>query len=844
MVLENFWAKRDPFQSVVTHGLVSGFVCKTLFTQYISQGTKKLLSSLLDLSIEQCAEFVAYLASIHDIGKIELGFQSNDPALSSMLSEEGCCNFGSQKVRHEKTGVAVISGIWEKQCQDDDAIDIFAAILRGHHQGKGGEGAYTNDSFFRTFQEQYEERMRERFVGEFVRLPQIPDSDEGAFEAILLGLIILSDWIASGEQFSDAETWIGMPDADQVIVQKTERFLYDSGLSPHNVSWGKEFTEVWPWIPQSGMRLLQRQVAELFCEEEKWSLVLIEAPMGEGKTEAGMYAAVQMMHRWQKDGFYIALPTSATSNQMVLRMREWFSANNMADQVRLLHAMAWLVDESMRDYSSNSEESDEIRRWLAPLRRGLLGQYSVGTIDQAMLAVSTAKYSVLRLLGLSNKVLVFDEIHSYDVYMEEFICTLLAWCKALQIPVVMLSATLPPELKKKLLKCYSVRELSSSYPLITAISDAGIKEIPVKETVKKGTVDIELLPILNSTDEIAEKAAALVEKGGCLCVLVNTVSMAQEVFSALESRFDGELLLFHGQFPAEQRTDIERLCIQKFGKDKNHRPKRAILVATQVVEQSLDVDFDTMLTAIAPIDLVIQRMGRVFRHASTPRPEHLRNPKLWIMVPQKDELGKNALVYQEVLLRQSIHVLRDREQICIPEDLAELVAAGYDREKAPAELQTMWFEQFAGDSLQAGLPHKFLIAHPEKQYFATTLQDSIFTDDGFNQYLSVQTRLGEPSVRLALLEPELYAQVSAVTVMRNGKKRAEIADRQLAKKVLAQSVSVQKNRILFAESDLLCIEGAILLSGVIILPAEEGICTLDGGRICFHKKLGLKIKEG
>lgn len=844
MILEDFWAKREPFQSVVTHGLVSGFVCKTLFTQYISQGTKKLLSSLLDLSIEQCADLAAYLASIHDIGKIELSFQSKDPAVLDALSKEGkdCSDF--RNIRHEKVGAAVVARIWKNQGQNRNSVYIFSGLLRGHHQGKGGIGQLSKDAFFQYFHEQFEEKMRNRFAGEDVRLPMIPDSGEGSVEAILLGLIILSDWIASGEQFSDAETWIGRADADQLIMQKTERFLHDSGLSPHDASWSKEFTEVWPWIPKSGMRPLQREVAEMFCEEEKWSLVLIEAPMGEGKTEAGMYAAAQMMRRWQKDGFYIALPTSATSNQMVLRMRAWFSANNMADQVRLLHAMAWLVDESVRDYSSNSEESDEIRRWLAPLRRGLLGQYSVGTIDQAMLAVSTAKYSVLRLLGLSNKVLVFDEIHSYDVYMEEFICTLLAWCKALQIPVVMLSATLPPELKKKLLKCYSVRELSSSYPLITAISDTVIKEIPVKETVKKGTVDIELLPILNSTDEIAKKAAALVEKGGCLCVLVNTVSMAQEVFSALESRFDGELLLFHGQFPAEQRTDIERLCIRKFGKDKTHRPKRAIFVATQVVEQSLDVDFDTMLTAIAPIDLVIQRMGRVFRHASMPRPDHLRSPKLWIMVPQKDELGKNALVYQEVLLRQSIHVLRDREQICIPEDLAEMVAAGYDREKAPPELQAMWLEQLAGDSLQAGLPKKYLIAHPEKQYFATSLQDSVFDDDGFNQYLSVQTRLGEPSVRLALLEPELYAQISAVTVMRNGKKRAEIADRQLAKKVLAQSVSVRKSRILFAESDLLCIEGAILLSGVIILPAEEGICTLDGGRICFHKKLGLIIKEG
>lgn len=844
MELNQFWAKTTPFQSVTTHGIVSGSVCRYLMQHYLSEGSRSLAAKLLGMTETELLDFMAYLTSLHDIGKIEYHFQCKDPDMKGRLREAGAGKneLGKANTRHEKTGETMIGRIWEQQDQDEDSAYIFAALIGAHHQKNHGDGSRSKDPFFAEHREKLESIMRSRFLsGSDGALPEIPDKLEGVFESILLGALILSDWIASGSMFADAEDWIEQEDGEDQIIRETEEFLDKSGLKKEQVQWEKEFTGVWPWIPKDGMRLLQQGAEKLMNSGKRHRLILMEAPMGEGKTEAGMYCAVQMLRQWKKDGFYVALPTAATSNQMVSRMEDWFRTLGIQKKVRLLHGMAWMVDDCTSEDTANSEDHDEISRWLAPLRRGLLGQFSVGTIDQAMLAVTKAKYGVLRLLGLSNKVLVIDEIHSYDVYMGEFIQRLLEWCKAMEIPVVMLSATLPPKLKAKLLAPYTKQPLSRGYPLITAVCEDGtVEELPIEKTVKNMTVSVELLPILNDPEQIARKAAELTADGGCVCVLMNTVRQAQKVFSVLENCFDGDLMLFHAQFPAERRKKIEEDCIAKFGKDKSNRPPKAILVATQVVEQSLDVDFDAMLTAVAPIDLVLQRMGRIFRHEDTIRPAHLQSPSQFILVPDGNDFGVDGYVYPEVLLQQTIQVLKERDTVRIPEDLAPLVADGYDESKVPLEVFEKWMEHMIGEQVEAGQSRKYLIGTPDKIYSALGDSSQLFDDEGENKYLTVQTRLGEPSVRIALLEPELYRQVEAC-VEKDGS--AKVRDKELARQVQMQSVSVTERRLRCDKSELSYIKGDNLLSGVSVYPAQNGICELGGGRICFDKKLGVMIEE-
>lgn len=661
----------------------------------------------------------------------------------------------------------------------------------------------------------------------------------------MLGLLILSDWISSGSAFSDAEEWIDHPDADVQIIAKANDFIRRSGLEPIRLKWPGAFCGVWPNIPENGKRKLQQDMEELFSDPAlKPSVVLVEAPMGEGKTEAGVYAALRMAELWGKDGFYIALPTAATANQMVGRMDTLLTMHEVPKEVRLLHAMAWL-ERDLQPIASQDERG-EIERWLSPTKRGLLSQFSVGTVDQAMFAATNVRYGVLRLLGLSNKVLVIDEIHSYDAYMSEIIVRLLEWCKALEIPVVMLSATLPPAMKQKLLAPYGSQDYSEAYPLITTIdADGTVAEHIVSATSHKLVISLRQRPILRDAAAIARAAAEEVKDGGCLCVLMNTVREAQEVYKALQSCYDGDLLLFHAQFPAEHRAELEHACIRRYGKDKTHRPQRSILVATQVVEQSLDVDFDVMYTAVAPIDLLIQRLGRVFRHEHTIRHPAHSHACVTVLVPEREnDFGSSAAVYPECLLKSAIHCISNQTTICFPEDIPGLVKAGYDPDCVPEAEIKQWMENQIREQVEAGASQQYLINPPDKMFSA--LENVLDYEDGEDTYaLSAKTRLGEPSVKIALLSEDQLTENDVVIREKNGVRIAEAKGQKAAKWVMKNSLSVSVRRLGSNESNNLYITGDKLIAGVRIYPAENGVCRLENGKILHvDPRLGLLIEDG
>ena len=848
MKIEECWAKTTPFQSVITHGIVSGYVAQTMVRSYLSAGTSALLKRSLNLDQTGLEAFIGYLASLHDIGKLECNFQAKDPVTGQLLRSDPVIAaelaVPISNVRHEKTGQECLSEIWEQAEEDFVAIDLFAPVVGAHHPGKSGKGNFRINSRFAELQKEFAALMQERFLGQkSVSLPSYQEDREGVLGAALLAIIIMADWIASGPAFADAEDWAELPEAKKNVIDKTEVFLQRSGLGPQRWRSPDRFCEVWPWISAQGRRPLQRQVDEMFRDaSDRYNLILLEAPMGEGKTEAGVYAALQLAKMWGKDGFYIALPTAATSNQMVLRMRELLRAHDLDADVRLLHGMAWLETAGLNP--AQSEEADGIANWLAPVRRGLLGQFAVGTVDQAMLAATNVKYGALRLLGLSNKVLIIDEIHSYDAYMSGILVRLLQWCKAFEIPVVMLSATLPPAKKEELFQPYVTGKREQRYPLITAItSDGAVVEREVTATSHCMSAKVELLPILNHPDLIAEAAIRLANTGGCICVLMNTVREAQAVYSAIKKIFDGDLLLFHAQFLAQRRAELEALCIRHYGKDRTHRPKRSILVATQVVEQSLDVDFDAMLSAVAPIDLLIQRLGRVHRHDGVERPNGLEQPILQVLTPAAGEdFGSSQYVYPECLLKSCMRLLREQREIRIPEDIAPLVRRGYDPNEAPPDEMIQWRTTLIREQVESGASQQFLANKPENQYNA--LMDTLLYDDE-NSGLSVATRLGEPSIRVALLEPALFEKLLPYSKEKNGALYAEVWQKHLAEAVMLQSVSLRDRRKNFKLSDLWDIKGDRLLSGTRIFKLVDGLCSLgNGAQILNDPDLGVQIREG
>ncbi|MEW6230021.1 MAG: CRISPR-associated helicase Cas3', partial [Bacillota bacterium] len=351
-------------------------------------------------------------------------------------------------------------------------------------------------------------------------------------------------------------------------------------------------------------------------------------------------------------------------------------------------------DRSENHPEGGAEGAVVAEEWFTPKKRALLAPFGVGTVDQALLSVMRVKHGFVRLFGLGGKAVIVDEVHAYDTYTSTLLERLLAWLGAMGSPVILMSATLPAARRQALVKAYAGRDVAvvpTRYPRLTWVSSDGSDTIhfaggPIRK--------IELEWQVGDRAEIASRLVGVIRSGGCAAWICNTVGQAQETYETLQraateaglevgsSGGDSLLLdLFHAHYPYRERQRREARSIEAFGKEAKSRPERAILVATQVVEQSLDVDFDLIVTEMAPVDLILQRAGRLHRHPKTRRPKALSSPRLWMVAPPAGEqgpsFGSTSHIYDEYVLLKSWLALCDRTQLNLPADTEELIEGVY-----------------------------------------------------------------------------------------------------------------------------------------------------------------------
>lgn len=363
------------------------------------------------------------------------------------------------------------------------------------------------------------------------------------------------------------------------------------------------------------------------------------------------------------------------------------------------------------------EEGVIAHQWFAGKKRGLLSSFVVGTVDQLLMAALKVKHVQLRHLGLAGKVVVVDEVHAYDAYMNTYLDRILTWLGAYGVPTILLSATLPANRRGELIRAYRGKDRKSArnnsrrkdipqapceesgcpaYPLITAVTYTGSLDqgmYRMFEDLSAGT-NVIVQEMEDDDRALVAQLNDLLSDGGCACVLRDTVSRAQSAYQKLRKAFGVFCVkLVHSRFIAvdRMRNDAELLCL--LGPDSDSRPDKLIVVGTQVIEQSLDIDFDVMITDIAPIDLLLQRMGRLHRHqrgeGQSHRPEKLRQARCyvvgvedWSEAPPRLAKGIDS-VYPKALLWRSMLALRtkadgsDAATINLPHDIAMLVGLVY-----------------------------------------------------------------------------------------------------------------------------------------------------------------------
>ncbi|MDX1348092.1 MAG: CRISPR-associated helicase Cas3' [Thiomicrorhabdus chilensis] len=491
---------------------------------------------------------------------------------------------------------------------------------------------------------------------------------------VIAGLTTVADWIGSGSLFDNPmEDW----------HPKIQQAIEDAGFIQPKIQSQLTFEEIFGFLPREA----QSQLFELASQP---GVYVLEAPMGLGKTEAALYAAYRLLEQGKATGLYFALPTQLTSEKIHERVSQFLQAilekNSFHASPILLHGQAWLKQQMGEDAAPGGE-------WFSQGKKGILAPFAVGTIDQALMAVLHVKHGFVRTFGLAGKVVILDEVHTYDAYTGTVMDELVAALRKLHCTVIILSATLTQERRQALLKTPVEEE---AYPLISGLSNNTLKEIAIEPTEKKMVA----IKIESNSDVAIEEALTRAEQGQQILWIENTVAQAQERFLTLSARASGlgiETGLLHSRFTQTHRQINEEKWVTLFGKAGWPQRKQTgrILVGTQVLEQSLDIDADILITRLAPTDMILQRLGRLWRHENPHRHSNAKQ-EAWIIAPDLQaaienpdkHFGNSAKVYSPYVLCRTLEVWQTQDQVGLPHDIRALIEATYQKRTESGKLAT------------------------------------------------------------------------------------------------------------------------------------------------------------
>lgn len=695
-----FWAKTgatpDEYLPVDSHLHDAGEVALRLFDVSLTARQKAWIASSFGVSVERARSLVAFLVAAHDIGKIG-PFQYQVPVLAGELGSTGLPGFLDGPKRHDRVSGYVLHHYVGEHGGSRSLADMLAAAVCGHHcvpaaiRGRERRLQLRVLAPWWPHQQAALDRVAEAFdVCSFEEV----DAPSHAVTLALAGLVNVCDWNAS-----DHRRFPVTVDGRSASASLAHEAITTEAWEPRPVAVGPSFADTFGFPP----RATQAAVVDLLEGAELPAMILVEDRTGSGKTEAALWAARCALERGAR-GLYVGLPTRVTAEQFHRRTATFLDAlwPERRHELRLLHGGAHLRDQSDPEPSGLGEEGvgelAAARMWFDGARRGLLSPYAVGTVDQALLAVLSARFYPVRLWGIAGKVVVVDEVHSYDAYTLGLLESLLRWVGALECSVVVLSATLPRRRRDGLVAAYRdglrgpepSRSDSESeppgYPRVTLVNRTIEQTTSVVDDRPGRTVGLEQVACADDAERVVQAAASAVAGGGCAAVVCSTVGLAQQRFTELRRQFpDIPALLLHARIRPLERGPIEAELAARLGPQAigDARPDRLIVVATQIVEQSLDIDFDVMFSDLAPIDLLVQRAGRVHRHDRDARPPSHRDPQLVVLDTaggqeiDRDLPAGAGAVYVDAVLMRTRAVLRGRSAIREPADLDELIETVY-----------------------------------------------------------------------------------------------------------------------------------------------------------------------
>jgi CRISPR-associated endonuclease/helicase Cas3 len=759
------------------------------------------VSRQLGWSAHAFRELWIFLLALHDIGKFSEHFQAKVDDFWPAAVLGGRETFrGGGDPGHPAAGDVLLFGHRSRRpdlispllqawfpdwgSEDNTVRALFAPILGHHGRPVCGEKLLVQDLFgeaAETAALAFAEAIHALLCPP-VLLPEPKTSVLRRATWLLAGLTTIADWVGSNRD------WFPYQDNGPSIAayweggrSQARRALAEAGLIPAPPAQVIGFGAL-TGISHAASPV-QAWAASVQLPEGPL-LILVEDMTGGGKTEAAIMLAHRLMAAGRATGIYFALPTMATANAMFARVddiTERLYAPGACATLTLAHGRAHLHPRfrdltlagntpDARDATDSPDNDQEDSALTAPQwllsesRKALLADLGVGTIDQALLGVLPAKYQGLRLAGLAEKVLIVDEAHAYDSYMGRELEQLVAFQAALGGNTIVLSATLPKSIKVRLAIAWSKallaaapRLVSNAYPCVTLLAPGQERTVEEKKAPRPDLPRILQVARLPGADAVVERVVKATQAGAAVAWVRNTVD--DVIAGAALLRAQGlDAQIFHARYAMGDRLAIETDVVTRFGKDGTQAGRRGrVLVASQVIEQSLDCDFDLMVSDLAPVDLLLQRAGRLWRHTWRTRP--LAGPTLLVVSPDpadvrdgdwyRDAFPLAASVYDHPLvLWRSAHELFTRGAIRITENVRALIEAVYgpDLEKGAPEVFERSSNQASG---RASAERSFADHNLLKVESGYTLNGTPWGNEE-----KVATRLSEESRRLRLAVEE------------------------------------------------------------------------------------------
>lgn len=675
-----------------------------IFARLVQAWLPQAVRRQMGMPEELLIETVRFLGLVHDFGKATMLFQSR--ILPQIPEAYGRLNtvlpLGSsfphaRESSHARAseaillwlgcpaGLASIAGAHHGKPQEarfQDYVGDQMELYERNYWGKGQKQIWQQ-----LWRQMYKQALAESGLSAPESLPELTVPAQ----LLLTGLLTMADWIASNTRY------FPLIPAEETGKEAMYPARIDNAWqklslpAPWEVSYlcmnAKVFQQKFGFSPNE----VQQAVIQVAGTVSTPGILILEAQMGIGKTEAALAAAEILDQRFQEGGLFFGLPTQATANGIFGRLEQWAEkqSTDTVHSIRLAHGAAELNENyrqlipgqaATEEDSWDGDSGVQVHPWFQGNKQALLADFVIGTVDQLLMAALRQKHVMLRHLGLAGKIVVVDECHAYDAYMNRYLDRALAWLGCYHVPVILLSATLPAKRRRELIQAYLRTDVSGEwqqnrgYPLLTWTDGETVQQKVVPLPPGKKTVHCFSI----RQEELPDLLQQRLQGSGCAGVIVNTVKKAQMLAATLRKILpEYTVILFHAQFLQPDRAEKEQALMRLLGKGSTADQRNGlIVVGTQVLEQSLDIDFDFLVTELCPMDLLLQRIGRLQRHPRADRPQSMQEVCCAVLdQPGEDfDAGSTAVYGQWLLWRTRKLLPKKLEQ---PGDIPRLVQNTY-----------------------------------------------------------------------------------------------------------------------------------------------------------------------